>query len=106
MKEKGEGPSKKFGNEWFNAWSAFLNRWQQSISPTFYEQLFHHYSFSNKLQSQTVSREKLCKTLLYKKAAFKRPLFLKFQHVMPGYMFTKVSKFGKIYFWTFFAHPD
>jgi len=24
MKEKGEGPSKKFGNEWFNAWTAFL----------------------------------------------------------------------------------
>jgi hypothetical protein len=29
------------------------------------------YPFAKKLQSQTVSREKLCKTLLYEKAASK-----------------------------------
>jgi len=38
-----------------------------SISPTFYEQILHKYSFAKKLQSQTVSRKKLSKTLSYKK---------------------------------------
>jgi len=33
------------------------------ISPTFYDQLFRQYSFNEKLQSQTVRREKLRKTL-------------------------------------------
>jgi len=41
------------------------------ISPTFYEQLFHQYSFAKKLQSQTVSREKPRKTNSNKKAACK-----------------------------------
>jgi hypothetical protein len=41
----------------------------KSISPTFYEPFLWKYSFANKLHSQTVSREKLCKILLYKKAA-------------------------------------
>jgi hypothetical protein len=34
-----------------------------SISPTFYEQLLHQYSFVKKLQSRTAIREKLYKTL-------------------------------------------
>jgi len=42
-----------------------------SMSPTFYEQLLCQYSFTEKLQSQTVGRKKLSKTLLYKKAAHK-----------------------------------
>ncbi len=43
---------------------------------TFYEQLLHQYSFTKKLQSQTVIREKLRKTLLCKKASkFVRTLF-------------------------------
>jgi len=44
---------------------------QWSISPTFYKQLLHRYSFSKKLQSQTERREKLEKTLSYKKTAHK-----------------------------------
>jgi len=35
------------------------------ISPTFYEQLLHSYSFDKKFQSQPVIREKLHKTLSY-----------------------------------------
>jgi len=42
-----------------------------SISPTFYEQLLCQYSLAKNLQSQTVSREMLQKTLLYKKAGHK-----------------------------------
>ncbi len=37
---------------------------QGLISPTFYEQLLYRYSFANKLQSQTVSTEKLRKTIV------------------------------------------
>jgi hypothetical protein len=45
---------------------------QVSISSTFYEQLLRQYSCAKKLQSQTVTREKLlCKTLSYKKALIK-----------------------------------
>jgi len=43
----------------------------QSISPKIYEQLLRRYSFAKKLQSQTVIREKLRKTLLYEKSAHK-----------------------------------
>jgi hypothetical protein len=39
----------------------------ESISSTFYKQLYGQYSLPEKLQSQTVAREKLQKTLLYKK---------------------------------------
>jgi len=42
-----------------------------SISPTFYEQLLRRNSLTKKLQSQTVIREKLQKTLLHKKTACK-----------------------------------
>jgi len=42
-----------------------------SISPTSYVQLLRQYSFTKKLQSQTVSREKLNKALSYKKVARK-----------------------------------
>jgi hypothetical protein len=41
------------------------------ISPTFYEQLLRQFSFNKKLQSQTVNRGKLCKTLSYKKDGHK-----------------------------------
>jgi len=40
-----------------------------SISPTFYEQLFDNFLWPKKLLKQTVSKEKLCKTLLHKSAA-------------------------------------
>jgi len=43
----------------------------QSISPTFYEQLMHPYSFDKKIQSKTVIREKLRKALSYKKVRIK-----------------------------------
>jgi len=36
-----------------------------------YKQLLHRYSFAKKLQSQIVTREKLQKTLLYKKGVHK-----------------------------------
>ncbi len=39
----------------------------QLISSTFFEQLLCQYSCAKKLQSQTVTRENLCKTLLSKK---------------------------------------
>jgi hypothetical protein len=42
-----------------------------SISPTFYEQLLCQNPFAKKLQTQIVSTEKLCKKLLYEKAAHK-----------------------------------
>jgi len=38
-----------------------------TISSTFYEQLLRRYSFAKKLQSQTVTREKLCESLSYEK---------------------------------------
>jgi len=41
----------------------------KSISPTFFEHLLCKFSFAKKIQSQTVSREKLYKTLSNKKAA-------------------------------------
>jgi len=37
-----------------------------STLPTFYKQLLRQYFMAKKLQSQTVIREKLCKTLLHK----------------------------------------
>ena len=37
-----------------------------SISPSFYEQLFHQFPFAKKFQNQTVNAEKLRKTLLFK----------------------------------------
>jgi hypothetical protein len=43
----------------------------ESISSTFYEQLLRQYFCARKLQSQTVTREKLCKTLLYEKDKLK-----------------------------------
>jgi len=36
-------------------------------SSTFYEQILHQYFGAKKFQSQTVTREKLLKTLLYEK---------------------------------------
>jgi hypothetical protein len=42
-----------------------------SISSTFYEQLLLQYFGAKKCQSQTVTREKLPKILLYKKGARK-----------------------------------
>ncbi len=39
------------------------------VSPTFYKQLLCWFPFTQKLQTQTVSTEKLQKILLYKKAA-------------------------------------
>jgi len=41
----------------------------KTISSTFYKQLLHRYSCAKKLQSQTVAREKLRKTLAYEKGA-------------------------------------
>ena len=43
----------------------------ESISTAFYEQLFCQFPFAKILQTQTVSTEKLLKTLVYKKAAYK-----------------------------------
>ncbi len=40
---------------------------EKQISLTFYEQLFHQFSFAKKLQCQTVIREKLPKALLNEK---------------------------------------
>jgi len=37
-----------------------------SISSTFYSRLLWQYFWAKKLQSQNVTREKLCKALLYK----------------------------------------
>jgi len=50
-----------------------------SISPTFYSRflIFRCYYFDKKIPSQTVSREKLCKTLLCKKVARKMLVKLK-----------------------------
>jgi len=45
------------------------NLW--SISSTYYEQLLCQNSFTKKLQSQTATREKLRKTLSYKKGSSK-----------------------------------
>jgi hypothetical protein len=42
-----------------------------TISSTFYEQLLRGYSFAKKLQSQTVTREKLCESLSYEKVLSK-----------------------------------
>jgi len=42
---------------------------QVSISPTFFEQLLGRYSYDKKLQTNTESREKLLKALLYEKTA-------------------------------------
>jgi len=53
-------------------------KYLESISPTFYEQLLHQYSKAKKLQSQTVIREKLLKTLSYKKAV--RKMLVKLTH--------------------------
>ena len=39
----------------------------RSISSTFYKQFLCQYSFAKKLQSQTAIREKLSKSLSYKK---------------------------------------
>jgi len=44
---------------------------QVSISSTFYEQLLSQYSFVKKSQSQTTTRKKMCKALLYKKGSSK-----------------------------------
>jgi len=41
---------------------------QYSILQTFYVQLLHQYSIAKKLQSQTLIREKLCKTLFVQKS--------------------------------------
>jgi len=46
-------------------------------APTFYKQLFHQYSFAKRLQSQTLIREKLRKTLSYEKPAIKMLVKLK-----------------------------
>jgi len=43
----------------------------ESISLTFYKQLLRQYYYDKKLQSQTLSRETLRKTLAYKKSAHK-----------------------------------
>ncbi len=43
----------------------------KSISSTFYEQILRKYSFAKKFQRQTLSREKLCKSLMYEKAVHK-----------------------------------
>jgi len=43
----------------------------ESISSTFYKLLLQQYSCTKSLQSQTVTREKLRKTLLYKKGTHK-----------------------------------
>jgi hypothetical protein len=44
---------------------------QVSISPTFYEQLLHQNPFGKKLQTQTVSTQKLREKLSYEEAAHK-----------------------------------
>jgi hypothetical protein len=41
------------------------------VSPTFYEQFLCRYYFAKKLQSKTVTREKLCKNHFVQKAARK-----------------------------------
>jgi len=44
-----------------------VSRTLQSITTTFYEQFLPRYSYTKKLWSQIVIREKLCKTLMYGK---------------------------------------
>jgi hypothetical protein len=44
----------------------------QSILLTFYEQLLRQFLFAKKLQTQTLSKEKLLKTLSYAKLLMKR----------------------------------
>jgi len=70
----------------------------QSISPTFYELLLiASIFFCQILQSQSVGKEKLCKTILYKKAACKMWVKLKppvnitqrIQAVLHQYYFVK-----------------
>ncbi len=46
-------------------------QFQGKIHQHLYEQLLRRYSCTKKLQSQTVTIEKLCKTLLYKKLRVK-----------------------------------
>jgi len=38
---------------------------EESISSTFYEQLWRRYSFAEKIQSQTEIRKKLLKAILF-----------------------------------------
>ena len=53
----------------------------ESISPIFYKQLFRQYSFAKKIPTQTVSREKLLKSILYEKDA--RKMLVKLTPVGP-----------------------
>ncbi len=59
----------------FRRINALTGLW--SISPTFYRQLLCRYSFPKKLQSQTISRKNLHKTLSYQKATSKMLVKLK-----------------------------
>ena len=56
----------------------------QSKLPTSYAQLLRQFPFAKKLQTQTVSTEKLQKTFSYKKAACK--MFMKFDTFMVGFV--------------------
>jgi len=75
----------------FESWNG------SQISPTFYEQLLHQYSFAKKLQSQTVNREKLCTTLSYEKAA--RKMLVK---VTPGFSSMVGWQTPRTLLWHFF----
>ena len=65
---------------------------QVLISPTFYEQLLHQYSFAKIIQRQTLCREKLLKTLLNKKSV--RKILMK---LTPGVNFTNISRAAFLY---------
>jgi hypothetical protein len=68
-----------------------------SISSIFYEQLLRQYYCAQKLQSQTVTREKLGKTLSYNKAARKMMVKLKPGQILLAFGFNLVlHREGKI----------
>ena len=78
----------------------------ESISPTTYPQLLRQFPFTKKLQTQTVSTEKLHKTLLSKKAAremlvkltlmYFLMFFAEFTNVHRNYLFSDFKMFTKI----------
>ena len=56
--------------EFFSDTSETKTRMNQ-ISPTFYLQLFSQFPFAKKIQTHIVRTEKMSRTLLYEKVAYK-----------------------------------
>ena len=57
-----------------------------SISPTLYMQLLNRYSFTKKIQCQTISKIKICKTFLYENATLNMLM-----NLTPGDKFDEVG---------------